>query len=83
MKKPSLLILLVFIPLITFAYSGADDYGFFWGIWHGVTLFFRVFIYIFNSDTIIFAYNNTGIGYNFGYMFGVAIAFGGAASANS
>ena len=58
--------------------SGGDAPGFLWGIWHGFVAPFAVIGSIF-TDVRIYAYPNTGVGYDWGFMIGVFILGGGAA----
>lgn len=76
MKKYSILFILVFL-LIGCAQSTdvqecvADDpYGFWGGLWHGFILIFSFIGSLFNSDIALYAVDNNGGWYNFGFMIG-------------
>ena len=51
--------------------------GFWLGLWHGFILPFTFIISLFSDKVGIYEINNTGNWYNFGFMFGVSIIFGG------
>lgn len=53
--------------------------GFFSGLWHGFTILFGLIANIF-SDARIYAYPNSGFGYDLGYFIGAAMFLGGSAS---
>jgi hypothetical protein len=50
--------------------------GFFWGIWHGLISFFTLIIGIFSDTVHVYERNNTGGWYDFGFVLGVACAWG-------
>lgn len=79
MKFRNLLLLLLSIVLVT---SCADPvvieqcvtdepYGFWSGIWHGFIIWFSFIGSLFCDDITIYAVNNTGGWYDFGFMIGV------------
>ena len=79
MKK--LIILLVVILLFT-SCAGVVNvqecipieehiYGFWAGLWHGMTVLFSFIGNIFSDDIAIYAVNNNGMWYDFGYFLGV------------
>lgn len=87
-KKSLLLILLLTILLIT---SCADvtpvkecivdvPYGFWGGLWHGMIAGFAFIGSLFSDDIAIYAVNNTGGWYDFGFIIGIGALFGGTAS---
>ena len=45
--------------------------GFWHGLWHGMILPISWIISLFDSDVAIYAYNNTGGWYDFGFVLGV------------
>ncbi len=87
MKKsnlfPAAIVLLVFLT----ALSGCADvehvqsctaghmYGFWGGLWHGLILFFDFIGSLFSDDIAIYAVNNNGGWYNFGFMLGSGAIF--------
>lgn len=55
-----------------------DPYGFFSGLWHGFIAPFSFFVSLFVDDVAIYAFNNTGGWYDFGFVLGAGILFGGS-----
>lgn len=47
--------------------------GFLMGIWHGVTLLVSLIVSVFDPQTTVYDVNNTGFGYNAGFVIGVAV----------
>lgn len=45
-------------------------YGFLWGLIHGIIAPFGLIGMFFNDDIAVFATNNTGFGYAFGFLLG-------------
>lgn len=52
--------------------------GFWMGLWHGFISLFTFIISLFNENVNIYEVNNSGGWYNFGYILGVSIFFGGS-----
>lgn len=48
-------------------------YGFFGGVWHGMTAQFAFIGSLFSDEIAIYAINNNGAWYNFGYVGGLGI----------
>jgi len=57
-------------------------YGFWAGLWHGLTTGFRFIGSLFDKDIILYAVNNNGGWYNFGYVLGVGGGFVGGSKLN-
>lgn len=55
-----------------------EPYGFWSGLWHGVIAPCTFFISLFVEDVAIYAVNNTGGWYDFGFVLGTGILFGGS-----
>lgn len=84
MNKKKLLILLAIsvtlllitgcadVTLVTECVKGAHIYGFWGGLWHGLTLPFSFFGQLFSDKIAIYAVANNGGWYNFGYWLGAA-----------
>ena len=53
--------------------------GFWSGLWHGVISPVTFFISLFTDNVNIYEVYNCGNWYDFGFMFGVSIIFGGGA----
>lgn len=51
--------------------------GFWQGLWHGFIAPFSFIISLFKEDVGIYEPHNNGRGYNFGFIFGLMIVFGG------
>ena len=54
----------------------SNPYGFWGGLWHGMILPFAWIGSLFSDDVAIYAYNNTGGWYDFGFVLGVGGLFG-------
>jgi hypothetical protein len=73
---------LFFLLLILFIMSGCASpepidpclegktYGFLWGILHGLIAPIALIVSFFDSDTVMFAQNNTGSWYGLGFLIG-------------
>lgn len=85
---------LVSIVLVVFVFSGCaesvaidecvttDPYGFLGGLWHGIISPVSFILSIFMSDVAMYAVNNTGGWYDFGFVIGAGILFGGGGKAS-
>lgn len=58
-----------------------DVYGFWGGLWHGMIAPFSFIISLFKDDVVMYAINNNGNWYNFGFVLGAGILFGGGSRA--
>jgi len=65
------------------AVAGGEVAGFWLGLWHGAILFFTFIISFFNKNVGIYEIYNDGNWYNFGFILGAMIAFGGSGSGAS
>lgn len=54
-----------------------EPYGFFWGLWHGIVAPISFIGSLFNDEIAMYAVNNTGGWYDFGFVLGAGILFGG------
>jgi len=61
----------------------SSPYGFLFGWWHGITVPFAFIGSLFSDDIAIYAVNNTGGWYDFGFCIGAGILFGGGTKAAS
>lgn len=59
---------------------GQDPAGFWLGLWHGFISLFTFVVSLFNDNVSIYEVNNNGNWYNFGYIFGVMMFWGGGGS---
>ena len=49
-----------------------DCYGFWGGLWHGIIIPFSWVGSVFSEDISIYAYNNNGAWYDFGFVIGLS-----------
>lgn len=52
--------------------------GFWMGLWHGIIAPFSFIVSIFDKETAMYAVNNNGTWYDFGFVLGAGILFGGS-----
>lgn len=82
MKTTKIISLLAIILVALFAVSCAPAspvvvdttqhvYGFWGGVWHGGILFFDWIAQLFSDNVGLYAFNNNGGWYNFGFFLGV------------
>lgn len=76
--------------LVTVLFTGCADvtsieacttiapYGFWGGLWHGMIAPFSFIGSLFSSDIAMYAVNNNGGWYDFGFAIGAGIIFGGS-----
>ncbi|MDC7235313.1 MAG: hypothetical protein PQJ58_18920 [Spirochaetales bacterium] len=60
--------------------SGGDIAGFWMGLWHGIASPIMFIISLFNKNISIYEIHNNGNWYNFGFLLGASIIFGGSGS---
>ena len=58
--------------------AGVEPYGFWNGLWHGFISWFSFFGSLFSDDIALYAVNNNGGWYDFGFVLGAGILGGGA-----
>lgn len=58
-----------------------SPYGFFRGLWHGFIAPFSFVVSLFMDDVALYAVNNNGGWYDFGFVLGAGILFGGGSKA--
>ena len=58
--------------------SGEDVPGFWWGLWHGFISFFTFIISLFNDNVNVYEVYNNGGWYNFGFILGIMMFYGGS-----
>ena len=59
-----------------------DLYGFWGGLWHGIIAPVSFVISLFMEDVAVYAVNNNGGWYDFGFVLGAGILFGGGGKAS-
>jgi len=52
--------------------------GFWKGLWHGFIAFFTFLVSLFNENVKVYEVHNSGGWYDFGFIFGVMMFFGGS-----
>ena len=57
-------------------------HGFWWGLLHGFISFFTFIISLFKDDVAIYAINNNGGWYDFGFILGIMSFYGGGTKAS-
>ena len=60
----------------------SSSYGFFGGLWHGFIAPFSFVVSLFIDDVALYAVNNNGGWYDFGFVLGAGILFGGGGKAS-
>lgn len=61
--------------------QGGDVAGFWLGLWHGAIALVTFVISLFNHNVTIYEVHNNGGWYNFGYLLGISIVWGGSGGA--
>jgi hypothetical protein len=69
-------------PQVKSCLEDCQVYGFWSGLWHGFTAVFSWIGSWFSDDIAVYAVNNNGGWYNFGFLLGSGILTGSAGSAN-
>lgn len=69
-------------PTITPCLVG-QTYGFWGGLWHGIIAPFSFVGSLFNDDIAVWAVNNNGSWYTFGFILGIGALTGGSSKAKS
>lgn len=86
MKTKHLIVLAIITTLMTGCFAGPETQeaaGFMLGLWHGMILPIAFFISIFDPNVFIYALNNTGTAYDFGFLLGAWAIWAGSSSATS
>jgi hypothetical protein len=88
-KMKNLLVLLLCLSLVSCAevepqqaeLITEDAYGFFGGLWHGAIVVVSFFASIFDDQVVLYSVNNTGFGYNLGFVLGSGLLGAGTSKA--
>ena len=64
-------------PEVGMAASGGDIAGFWMGLWHGIIAPFTFVISLFRDSVNLYEVHNSGNWYDFGFMFGLSMIWGG------
>jgi hypothetical protein len=59
----------------------AEPYKFLGGLWHGIIAPFSFIVSLFMDEVAMYAVNNNGGWYDFGFVLGAGILFGGGSKA--
>ena len=68
-------------PTVDVLDADGESAGFWSGLWHGIISPVTFIISLFSDNVNIYEVHNGGNWYDFGFMFGVSIVFGGGARA--
>ena len=80
----------LYFVLVAFLFTGCADvtlieecttvapYGFWSGLWHGIVAPFAFIGSLFSDSIAMYAVNNNGGWYDFGFVLGAGILFGGS-----
>jgi hypothetical protein len=63
-------------------FSPQEPAGFLWGVWHGVISVITLIIHLFNESVAVYEVDNTGGWYDFGFLTGVILIWGGGCHAS-
>ena len=77
------LLLVAIAIMVTSCAPGSENFiaqpaGFFMGLWHGFISLFTFIISLFSDNIGIYEANNNGGWYNFGFILGISIFYGGS-----
>ncbi len=64
-------------PEVGVAAEGGDVAGFWLGLWHGIIAPITFVVSLFTDDVNIYEVHNSGNWYDFGFVIGAGILFGG------
>jgi hypothetical protein len=63
--------------------SSAADAGFWLGLWHGMIAPITFVISLFTDEVNVYEVDNTGNWYDFGFVLGLSVSFGGSAGGSA
>ncbi len=63
--------------------NDSNIYGFWGGLWHGIIAPIDLILMIFSDTIVVYAPNNNGGWYAFGFCLGAGILFGGSSKATN
>ena len=66
-------------PTVDVLDADGKSAGFWLGLWHGVISMVTFIISLFSDNVNVYEVHNSGNWYDFGFMFGVSLIFGGGA----
>lgn len=82
-RVKTLVLLGIIVVIVTSCAPGSENFsvepaGFFMGLWHGFISLFTFIISLFSDGVQIYEANNNGGWYNFGFILGISIFYGGS-----
>ena len=92
MKTKTYIYYITYVLLVAVLFTGCADvtsieacvkdtpYGFWSGLWHGIIAPFSFIGSLFSDDIAMYAVNNNGGWYDFGFALGAGILFGSSSS---
>ena len=63
--------------------GGDGPYGFWWGLWHGLIAPVTFIVSLFSETVGIYEVHNSGGWYDFGFLLGLSMVFGGGAGGSA
>lgn len=63
-------------------FSSDTPAGFWYGLWHGMISIIALIIHLFNENVAVYEVNNAGGWYDFGFLLGVIVIWGGSSHAS-
>ncbi|MBV2121392.1 MAG: hypothetical protein KUF74_08055 [Candidatus Thiodiazotropha sp. (ex Ctena orbiculata)] len=63
-------------------FTAESPAGFFWGLWHGVISVISLVTHLFNDKVVVYEVDNSGGWYDFGFLLGVIMVWGGGCHAS-
>ena len=69
-------------PALGVADTAGKTYGFWSGLWHGFISPVTFIISLFTKNVNVYEVHNSGNWYNFGFMLGISMIFGGGGAAS-
>lgn len=70
-------------PNSKYKLHGAEPAGFWAGLWHGLIVPISFVVSLYNPGVRIYESSNSGLWYDFGFVIGASVAFGGTGSATT
>lgn len=70
-------------PNVDVAASNGDIAGFWMGLWHGLIAPITFVISLFSDTVSVYEVHNNGNWYDFGFVFGLSMSFGGSGAGGS